>query len=57
MILYTLRFKSKNRVDFLEELYINFYKNKHYFLKRKQNKLLKYLLFKYRDNPNDCERL
>lgn len=58
MILYTLRFHSNyKRVDFMDKLYIKFYKDKNIFLFRKQNKILKYLLFKYRDNSEDCERL
>ena len=58
MILYTLRFSSnQNRQAFINALFSKFYTNKSYFLKRKQSKLLNYLLFKYRDNPEDCERL
>lgn len=58
MILYTLRFSAGyNRVKFLDSLYYKFYKSKSYFLSRKQSKFLNYLLFKYRDNPEDCERL
>lgn len=58
MMLYTLRFSANgNRLEFLEKLYIKFYKDKAYFLERKQEKLLEYLLFKYRDNSEDCERL
>ena len=58
MILYTLRFSANGkRKEFLENLYIKFYENKNYFLRRKQEKLLEYLLFKYRDNSEDCERL
>ena len=58
MILYTLRFSSnQNRQSFINALFSKFYTNKSYFLKRKQSKLLNYLLFKYRDNSEDCERL
>lgn len=58
MVLYTLRFSSnQNRQAFIDALYSKFYKNKSYFLERKQIKFLNYLLFKYRDNPEDCERL
>lgn len=58
MILYTLRFSAEyQRSKFIENLYIKFYKNKKLFLRRKQEKFLKYLLFKYRDNQEDCERL
>lgn len=58
MILYTLRFYSnKNKLEFIEKLYNKFYNRKSLFLKRKQEKLLGYLLFKYRDNQVDCERL
>lgn len=58
MMLYTLRFHSNfKRKTFIENLYIKFYKNKNYFLKRKQEKFLNYLLFKYRDNLEDYERL
>lgn len=58
MVLYTLRFSSGyNRVNFIDSLYNKFYKSKFYFLPRKQSKFLNYLLFKYRDNPKDCERL
>lgn len=58
MMLYTLRFHSNfKRKTFIENLYIKFYKNKNYFLKRKQEKFLNYLLFKYRDNLEYCERL
>lgn len=58
LTLFTLRFSANGkRKEFLEKLYIKFYLNKRYFLKRKQEKLLEYLLFKYRDNFEDCERL
>lgn len=58
MILYTLRFSAnQHRATFIEALYEKFYKDKKYFLKRKQEKMLSYLLFKYRDNFEDCERL
>lgn len=58
MTLYTLRFSSNyHRTTFIKALYEKFYKNKKYFLKRKQEKMLSYLLFKYRDNFEDCERL
>lgn len=58
MVLYTLRFSAnQKRLPFIDALYSKFYKNKSYFLPRKQSKFLKYLLFKYRDNPEDCERL
>lgn len=58
MILYNLRFNSNYRLkNFLYKLFVKFYKNKSLFLYRKQHKILEYLLFKYRDNPEDCERL
>lgn len=58
MILYTLRFNSHyNRQKFMDQLYTKLYSNKHFFLRRKQSKMLDYLLFKYRDNQEDCERL
>ena len=58
MILYTLRFSAnQKRLSFIEALYSKFYKDKYYFLPRKQSKFLNYLMFKYRDNPEDCERL
>lgn len=58
MILYTLRFSAnQKRLSFIDALYSKFYKNKTYFLSRKQSKFLNYLLFKYRDNPGDCARL
>lgn len=59
MILYTLRFKTKNynKLDFYEKLYYKFYKDKKLFMKRKHDNLLNYLLFKYRDKSEDCERL
>lgn len=58
MILYTLRFSAnQHRALFIENLYIKLYQNKKLFLKRKQEKLLNYLLFKYRDNQEDRERL
>ena len=58
MILYTLRFSANfHRAKFIRELYTKFYSNKKYFMKRKQEKMMKYLLFKYRDNSEDCERL
>ena len=58
MTLYTLRFSAGyNRVNFIDSLYTKFYKDKSYFLPRKQSRFLNYLLFKYRDNPEDCERL
>ena len=58
MTLFTLRFSAnQKRLPFIDALYSKFYKNKSYFLPRKQSKFLNYLLFKYRDNPEDCERL
>ena len=58
IVLYTLRFSANyNRKGFMNSLYKEFYKNKHFFLRRKQENILNYLLFKYRDNPEDCERL
>lgn len=58
MILYTLRFNANfHKLKFYEALYYKFYENKNLFLKRKQEKFLNYLLFKYRDNQSDCERL
>lgn len=58
MVLYTLRFSAnQKRLLFINNLYSKFYKGKHYFLPRKQSKFLNYLLFKYRDNPEDCARL
>lgn len=58
MTLYTLNFFSNyKRLEFIEKVYYKFYKNKKYFLVRKQNHFLDYLMFKYRDNPEDCERL
>lgn len=58
MILYTLRFSAhQNRKKFIDQLYTKLYSGKHFFLRRKQSKLLNYLLFKYRDNQGDCERL
>ena len=58
MVLYTLRFSAGyNRKKFIDQLYNKLYSNKHFFLERKQSKMLNYLLFKYRDNPEDCEIL
>ena len=58
MVLYTLRFSAGyNRKKFIDQLYNKLYSNKHFFLERKQSKMLNYLLFKYRDNPEDYERL
>ena len=58
MVLYTLRFSAGyNRKKFIDQLYNKLYSNKHFFLERKQSKMLNYLLFKYRDNSEDCERL
>lgn len=58
MILYTLRFHAgNNRKLFFYKLFIKFYKNKKYYLFRKYNKFLHYLLFKYRDNPEYYERI
>ena len=58
MILYTLRFNSnQRRKEFIDKLYQKFYLNKTLFLKRKQSKMLNYLLSKYRDNSKDCARL
>ncbi len=58
MILYTLRFHAgNNRKLFFYKLFIKFYKNKKYYLFRKCNKFLHYLLFKYRDNPEYYERI
>lgn len=56
--LFCLRFSANyNRVKFMENLFYKFYKNKKFLLKRKQEKILNYLTFKYRDNQSDCERL
>ena len=58
LTLYTLRFSAnQHRAEFINSLYSKLYKNKSFFLQRKQIKFLKYLLFKYRDNSEDCERL
>lgn len=58
MVMYTLRFSANyKRLKFIKKLYKKFYGGKKYFLPRKQTNILKYLLFKYRDNPEDCERL
>lgn len=58
MVLYTLRFSAGyNRKKFIDQLYNKLYFSKHFFLERKQSKMLNYLLFKYRDNSEDCERL
>lgn len=58
MIMYELRFSAGgDRKTFITKLYKKFYENKKYFLPRKQINILKYLLFKYRDNSEDCERL
>ena len=58
MVLYTIRFFSNyNKVSFLTELYKKFYLNKSLFMKRKKLKIQKYLMFKYRANQEDFERL
>lgn len=58
MILYTLRFSANyDRKSFFDKMYQKFYSGKRFFLRRKQCKMLDYLLFKYRDNSEDCERL
>ena len=58
MILYTLRFHSRyNKKEFIKNLYMKFYDNKKLYMTRKQQNILNYLLFKYRDNQQDCERL
>ena len=58
MILYTIRFSAnQNRGEFLLNLYRNFYSGKKYFLCRKEQKLRSYLMFKYRVNQQDFERL
>lgn len=58
MILYTLRFHSGyNKKEFIKNLYMKFYYNKKLYMNRKQQNILNYLLFKYRDNQQDCERL
>lgn len=58
MTLYTLRFSANyDRKSFFNKMYQKFYKGKRLFLKRKQSKMLDYLLFKYRGNLEDCERL
>lgn len=58
MILYCLRFNAHyNKQKFYFELYNKFYVNKQYYLTRKEEKLKKYLMFKYRVNQEDFERL
>ena len=58
MILYTLRFSANGkRLDFFTKLYEKYYTNKKYFMKRKQEKFLKYLNFRYRDNFEYLERI
>jgi len=56
--LYCLRFSANyNKKEFIEKLYHKFYDNKEFFLERKKKKLLGYLMFKYRANQLDFERL
>jgi len=58
MILYTIRFSSNyNKVGFLTDLYQKFYHNKKCFMSRKKKKFEGYLMFKYRANQEDFERL
>lgn len=58
MELFCLRFYSYHKKkEFFLELYKKFYKNKKYFLIRKEEKFRKYLMFKYRVNQEDFERL
>lgn len=58
MELFCLRFSAHyKRKEFFLELYKTFYKNKKYFLVRKEEKFRKYLMFKYRVNQEDFERL
>lgn len=58
IILYCLRFNSNyNKKEFMFNLYKKFYVNKNYYLIRKKEKIQKYLMFKYRVNQEDFERL
>ena len=56
--LYCLMFDSfKKKKEFHNSLFEKMYQNKKIYLKRKMLKLRHYLEFKYRDNPEDIERL
>ena len=56
--LYCLMFDAfKKKKEFHNALFEKMYKNKKCYLNRKMLKLRHYLEFKYRDNPEDIERL
>ena len=56
--LFCLRFYANwHRKEFMSALYEKFYQNKKFYLQRKKEKMKKYLMFKYRANLSDCERL
>ena len=58
MILYTIRFFAFfKKQEFIKSLCEKLYKNKTLFLTRKRNKFKEYLMFKYRANQTDIERL
>ena len=56
LTLYCLRFNSNfKKKEFIKSLYEKFYKNRNFYLKRKKDKFIGYLTFKYRAKQLDFE--
>lgn len=58
MTLYTIRFCANyHKKEFFLNIYKKFYYKKHFYMSRKKKKLEECLMFKYRANQEDFERL